>query len=322
MDIASVSSARNFVGWSFAAKSSTTYTVSFWIESLSGVTGVVSYVTGTLGTGGSTNIITAPTATGRVQYTFTTGTGAGSVDVRLGIGASGNANGSIRISGFQVNEGSTALAYQPIAATWRATMPGNHATAPSDPARPDFQQDINGLLHLAFNGSSQSISTSAIDFTGTDKMSVFAGVTKLDDSVLRFVAELSVNASLNNGTFWLAAPRQAAADYAYRSSGTLSSEVISAASYPAPDTSVLTGISDIGADIVRLRRNGVQIGSASSDQGTGNYGNYPLFIGSRNNAGSRLNGRLYGLIVRGAESSVAQITATERWMAGKTGVTI
>jgi hypothetical protein len=114
MDLSGVSSARNVIGFTFTPTSGTTYTVSFWIESVSGVTGVVSYVTGTLGTGGSSNTITAPTTTGRVSYTFTTGTGSGAVDVRLGIGAAGNESGSIRLSGFQVEVGSTASNYQQI----------------------------------------------------------------------------------------------------------------------------------------------------------------------------------------------------------------
>jgi hypothetical protein len=113
MDVAGVSAARNFIGFSFAAASSTTYTVSFYVESVSDVTGIVAYATGALGTGGTTNSVTAPTAPGRYSYTFTTGTSAGSVDLRFGIGASGLNSGSIRISNVQCEAGAFATSYIP-----------------------------------------------------------------------------------------------------------------------------------------------------------------------------------------------------------------
>lgn len=180
---------------------------------------------------------------------------------------------------------------------------------------------IGFLPYLAFDGSDDSMSTSAIDFTGTNKMSVFAGVTKLSDAAQAALAELSATIASNNGSFLLSAPNSAAANYNFSSKGTTQVDN-TVTTYAAPITSVVTGIADIGAPSNIIRINGAQAGSQVGSQGTGNYGNHSLFIGSRNNASARLNGRLYGLIVRGAQSSAAQITSTERWMAGKTGVTI
>ena len=117
MDIASVSAARNFIGFSFTPSASTTYTVSFYVESVSGATGIVAYATGTLGTGGSTNNVTAPTTTGRYSYTFTTGTAPGTVDLRFGIGCSTNESGSIRISNVQCEAGAFATSYIPTVAS-------------------------------------------------------------------------------------------------------------------------------------------------------------------------------------------------------------
>jgi hypothetical protein len=117
MDIVGVAAARNVIGFSFAAASSTTYTVSFYVESVSGVTGVVAYATGTLGTGGTTNNVTAPTTTGRYTYTFTTGTSAGTVDLRFGIGSAANESGSIRISNVQCEAGAFATSYIPTIAS-------------------------------------------------------------------------------------------------------------------------------------------------------------------------------------------------------------
>jgi hypothetical protein len=117
LDIVGVSAARNVIGFNFAAASSTTYTVSFYIEAVSGVSGVIAVATGALGTGGTSTNIAAPTTTGRYSYTFTTGTSAGSVALRFGIGASTNENGSIRISNVQCEVGAFATSYIPTTAT-------------------------------------------------------------------------------------------------------------------------------------------------------------------------------------------------------------
>jgi hypothetical protein len=39
--------------------------------------------------------------------------------------------------------------------------------------------------------------------------------------------------------------------------------------------------SDISTPVVTLRRNGTQIATSASSQGTGNYGNHALYIGAR-----------------------------------------
>jgi hypothetical protein len=67
------------------------------------------------------------------------------------------------------------------------------------------------------------------------------------------------------------------------------------------------------------RINGAQVGQDLTTQGTGNFGNYPLYIGRRNNATLPLNGNLYSLIIRGAQSTASQISSTESWVNGKTG---
>jgi hypothetical protein len=63
----------------------------------------------------------------------------------------------------------------------------------------------------------------------------------------------------------------------------------------------------------------VLTGSGSADAGTGNFGNYPLYIGARAGASLFLNGRIYSLIVRGAATSETQIGQTEQWISNEMG---
>ena len=71
-----------------------------------------------------------------------------------------------------------------------------------------------------------------------------------------------------------------------------------------------------------LRVNTIEVVNESSNQGTGNFNSSSLFIGSRNNASLRFNGHLYSLIIAGTQLQSGSITATEQYVAGKTGVQI
>lgn len=183
---------------------------------------------------------------------------------------------------------------------------------------PILRQD-GSLYYLDFDGIDDGLQAAAINFTGTDSMSVFAGARKEDDSS-DVIAEISANSGTNNGAFRIGAIAGNIWRYTSRGSTTINTN---AGSYTPPVTSVLTGLSDISDDSLIIRVDGVQKNSSSSDQGTGNYGDYPLNVGARNNAaGLQLDGRIYGLVVRGATSSVAEIASTEAYIASKTGVSI
>ena len=81
-------------------------------------------------------------------------------------------------------------------------------------------------------------------------------------------------------------------------------------------------LSDISAPSLSLAINGAAYVSSTSTQGTGNFGNYPLFIGRRNNTNLPFNGRLYSLAVLGRTATDAELSSMEAWVAGKTGVTL
>ncbi len=196
-------------------------------------------------------------------------------------------------------------------------LPGNHAYQTTSASRPTLQQDSNGLYYLSFDGTDDGMATPSIDFTGTDKMTVWAGVRKNSDAASAVVAELSASFGLNTSSFVVYAPLTAAANYAFSSRGTSAgASAITTNIYASPNTSVLTAIGDISGDISRVRVNGVAT-TQTVDQGTGTYGNYPLYIGRRGGSSVPFNGRIYQLIVRGAASNAGQIAAGEAWCNSK-----
>lgn len=186
----------------------------------------------------------------------------------------------------------------------------------------DYDTDVTKFPpYLFFDGLDDWLQTGNINFSATDKMSVFAGVRKLSDTALNVVTELSATIASNNGTFLLSAPNSAAANYNFSSKGT-SQVDNTVTTYSAPITNVVTGLANISAPSNTIRVNGTAT-TVTTSQGAGNYGSaYPLYIGRRGGTTNPLNGRIYSLIIRGALTSSPQLEQTERWVAGKTGVTL
>jgi hypothetical protein len=169
--------------------------------------------------------------------------------------------------------------------------------------------------YLKADGVDDGMATAAIDFTGTDKMTVWAGVTKLSDAATGVFAELGTSSAVN-GTIATYAPNGAATNFSLLSRGTASSTA-TATPFTSPSSVVLCGSADISNDLNVLRVLGTQAATAASDQGTGAYQNAPLYLFRRGGTTLPFNGRCYGLIVRGAASNATQITSGESFLKEK-----
>lgn len=178
--------------------------------------------------------------------------------------------------------------------------------------------DVVGFpKYLRFDGTNDSLATNSINFTSTNKVTVFAGLRKLRDASFQCFAELSQNSTVNNGAFYLFAPLENS-QYAFRSNGSILPNPTNSTAYPGLHSAVFTGQGDIANDQSSIRINGTQEAISNTNQGAGNYGNYPLYIGSRAGSSFFFNGRLYSLIIRGAQSSENEITAIESWVNQRT----
>lgn len=207
-------------------------------------------------------------------------------------------------------------------AGYASLVPANQADLPYQRVNTatDYEADPAKFKpYLKFDGVDDFLVTNSIDFTGTDKMTVFAGVRKLSDAAIGQLVGTR-GASLVN-VFEVLAPSSTLNSFYFASGGStypLTAEGIAA----APVTRVLTGLGDISGDRSTLRLNGAQVASNTEDQGTGNYGNYPLYIGRRGGIALPFNGHLYSLVVRGAATTDTRIAQAEKWVAKKTGVTL
>jgi len=185
--------------------------------------------------------------------------------------------------------------------------------------------DAFGFLpYLALDGTDDSMTSSSVNFSATDKMAVVAGVTKLTDTGDGNIVELSSNVNLNSGAFYFWAPEAVGLKYTMLSRGTAAINVnqratTSSTTYNAPSTVVLSGVMNISGDSNELRLNATSINTATGDQGTGNYGNYPLYIGRRGGSTVPFNGRIYQMVVCGKALSASELASTEAYVNTKTG---
>lgn len=205
-------------------------------------------------------------------------------------------------------------------------LPGNHrfqTTAAT--SRPILRQNATtGAYYLETDGADDWMQTSSIDFTGTDKVTLFAGVRKLSDAGLGTIVELSSNPLTTPGSFMLRTAEGAGPNYSARSGGTIpgGSGAATVAGHAAPTSSVLRMLADIGADSLSLSVNNGAHVSASADQGAGTYGNHPAYFFRRGGASLPFNGHEYGSICVGRLCTAAEIAAVERQLAQRVGAVL
>jgi hypothetical protein len=180
-------------------------------------------------------------------------------------------------------------------------------------------------IYIKPNGSNQFMQTNSINFTATDKMTVWQGVRKLSLATTGALVELGTNSESVNGSFGLFIPTGASQ---FSNLIQLRGTARAAITIPttAPVTEVLSVAYDIGeADIldeIKPRINGAIPSPISTvvpgPAGTGNYGNYPAYFYARAGTSLPFNGHDYGSIARGAASTAAQIANGEAYINSKT----
>jgi hypothetical protein len=205
------------------------------------------------------------------------------------------------------------------------------AAAPTVGSAPTYDTDTTKFPPYLQFVTDDAMLTNSINFTATDKMTVWAGVRKLSDAAAGIAAELSANWSTNNGTFSLQTPNNTSGNLASFSKGDAlfgATQGTLPTGFAAPISTILSSSHDISGDLTTLKVNGVAQASATGDKGAGNFGNYPLYIGQRFNAPPGtpstffLNGYIYGLIIRGAQTDPIEIQRTEAYLAAKMQVTL
>jgi len=242
----------------------------------------------------STNLATGLSL---VELVITIGSTAGSMLMRFGAGTSSNRTFEAIFSRPQIEIGSTRTNYQRVGTT----------------AFDITETGVQSCPYLQPDGIDDWLVTPSIDFSGTDAVTVFGAVRCLSDANIGTLLELSTNSSTTNGTFALLDRGNANPSVSWRSRGNVEN-VIDITRGAAPVSSVYAAQGRISTDFSTLRRNGVEIGSSTADQGSGNFANAPLYIGRRNGTTNAFNGQIFGLAVVGKLASAEEIRLAKREM--------
>ena len=205
----------------------------------------------------------------------------------------------------------------------------NHASQTVSSSRPILQRNATtGAYYLVFDGVDDFLVTNPIDFTATDKVSLFAGVRKLSDTSQGMIAELSSGNAV--GSFMLHCGGGSGSEaYTFGSRGSstgYSYSLLTKSVYPmlaAPKSSVITSEGTISTDLSKIKVDRTYSSyNPSIDQGTGNYGSYPLYIGRRGGTSLPFNGHLYSLLSISRLTTDSETIALEKAIAKNTGVTL
>lgn len=177
--------------------------------------------------------------------------------------------------------------------------------------------DTGGFpLYLKFDGVDDALQTSTIDFTGTDKMTVFAGFNTNSTSQ-QVLSELG-NLLSDTNSLSIQAVGSVSGKMRYIAYGTTGGFVVeSSPTYTAPvslvvsdDMNLASSTSEV-AQIVRVNASAISTSPVTGSAATGDFGNRTIYVGARAVTSLYLSGRIYFLIIRGADTSNAQIINTE-----------
>ena len=201
------------------------------------------------------------------------------------------------VTNAQLEAGSTATAKQVVGAAYDVTESG-----------------VASVYTAYFDGVDDRLVSPSIDFTATDKMSVFGGVRKTVELGLLDCLLECADIFLGPGFALNTKAKGLAGNASFGSRGS-TSDRYALTPLPTNTSAVITGYADIPAPSVNIRNNSV-IGTGSTlSQGSGMYPNAAINVGSRPGGGYPFKGFLSALCARGTTTSSADITRMEKWMA-------
>jgi hypothetical protein len=181
------------------------------------------------------------------------------------------------------------------------------------------------FLHDGFDDSSYT--ASSLDLSGTDKVTVWAGVYKNSDAARGAIVEHS-SSYANAGAFGVLASDGGAANYQFGIGGATGNADYVPTGFAAPISRVLSseynlaGASKATTIIPRVNGALAQSGGGGTTVGGGNFQNAVTYFGRRNNASLPFNGKVYCIIIRGGVTDAATLALTERYVGSRMGIVL
>jgi len=186
--------------------------------------------------------------------------------------------------------------------------------------------DTVGFPHyLAFDGIDDSLATAAIDLSGTSQLSVFAAWAAQFNGIFAALYGNGVANYAGSGGYFAANATEYTSSTARFDFGGTSFPINEVVTVPINTALVSSQLLDSTASPYQIVRiDGVESATWTSDHGGLPFANAVVKIGHNGHIGSAhfFNGKMYGFVIRGAESSATEIENTEAYIASKSGVTL
>jgi hypothetical protein len=280
----------------FTYLASTTYTFSVWLKSNTGVNQTALIYN----RNSQSSTLTVTPEWQRFSHTIVSDAQLSSA---FGIRARGVSTGDVDVLawGAQLEVAPSQTSYQRVGTAYDVTEAG-----------------VPSCHYLQFDGVDDWLSTAAIDFSGTDKMSVFAGARKLGDALAGHILQIGSLSAVGHSELRFPRSNTQSEPLAAFRDGLNAIRAAAGSAIAAPVSRVLAYHYDAssGANGVVLRSNG-QVAATTLIVAPFTNPNQSAFIGGGATA-NRFNGLLFGLIARGALSSASEIQNAEKLLAKKT----
>jgi hypothetical protein len=265
-------------------------------------------------------------------------TGSVNLTVRTGFGGAilATINPGQRVERLYVPTG-TAFAINPVANDTTIQfivhsvreIPGNHAIAPSDAARPVLRQTAGGLYYLEFDGTDDELRLTSATALGMAR--------NVGGFTIGAAYRFTVSPSSNRRIFSVSINSASGSTRAGAIGGTASGQIhvggrrldsegfVSISVAENTNDNILVGVFDYSASNLFLRRNGALSASNTSfqtDGATSDTNSLAVGLGSDGAGGQFFNGRIYRLIALPRVWTDAEQTNAEQWLADGSGVTL
>ena len=214
------------------------------------------------------------------------------------------------VTNAQLEAGSTATAYQKVGAAYDITESG-----------------VASVYTAYFDGVDDCLVSPSIDFSGTDKSTIWAGYSRrLNTAGRKGLVYAVADPNIAISSFGFSTPGDPNTAYLEIRGTQKSAQLFGAVA----DTYVATAEYDLAggsyANNTKLRLNGSQISgdaSANPTTGGGSFGAGPVTIGALPGEIGCFGGFLNAACTRGAATDAATVTSMEKWLAARTpGVTL
>jgi lysophospholipase L1-like esterase len=214
---------------------------------------------------------------------------------------------------FQDAAGTTPVtaAGQPVGLIRDKSGNGKHASQATDTKRPILQLDEYGCYYLQFDGINDLLATGNIDFSTIDSLYIFNWIAKetLAQST-KVILESDIGIEATHKFYISERVNGELRIYSAGSVGTIQALI---SNPTAPFNRLLSYNLSISPPHVIGYENGNIILSDTTTQGTGNYSNKAIYIGSRDDGTLPADVKFYQLIIRKKEATLNQINAIDNY---------